>query len=282
MKNGYRYVIIGLLTIPLLTACGGIYVVDPIYKTQQLPENRAANGSNKPPSMYVVGEQMIDNESSAFQDAFTKAQSDKAARNQLLIRIRLLSDEICKKHLGDIRGTATGFNLTFGTLTTLFSGTAALSTGTTAKTLAAAAAASNASRSLVSEEVYRQAFSDSIVRAVEADRKLKRQTIETGLGQSRETYSIEQGILDIQDYHDRCSFLNGVGILSQAVEKRGVVTKEDIVARLDVMRQEMKKTDDTIKSLSSDDAKKGSLHTQNAQMVEEILRLQKLLATSPQ
>ena len=127
---------IGLLVLHLISGCGGVYVVDSIYKTQQLPEACLQTDKTQCTTMYVSGKQMIDNESAAFRAAFTEAQKLETDRNRLLIRIRLLSDEICKNHQGDIRGTATALNLTFGTLTTLFSGAAALSAGTAARTLA--------------------------------------------------------------------------------------------------------------------------------------------------
>ena len=270
---------IGCVTL-FLGGCGGAYVVNSVYKSQSLPEIDG-KGAKPERSMYVAGKPMIDTGSDGFENAFKAAKTTATARNALIIRIRLVSDEVCKQHLGDIRGNSTALNLTFGSLTTLFSALASLETGTAAKTLAASAGFSNASRSLVNEELYRQAFADAIIRAISSDRKDRSNVIEAGMkisgsNDSPGGYSIEQGILDLQDYHDRCSFMNGVGLLSKAIEKRGA-SREDILAMIAAKQNLIDQNEAKIKGAS--ESGKAELIEYNNTLTAEIKRLGALLST---
>ena len=164
----------------------------------------------------------------------------RGSRNALISRILLLADDICLQHKANIQGNASALNLGFGTATTLFAGAGTLVTGPGAATLSALAAASNATRSLVNEEVYQKAFSASILLAIDSDRVSKKTPIIAGMKSPVADYPIEMAIQQINEYHHSCSFVNGIEVISKAVQQRPK-TKAQIQSEIEYLRGEIGK-----------------------------------------
>ena len=214
-----------------LPGCGGLYLVDPMFNSTNLPMPAPQIASD-----FYGKDKQINVNGKAFSDLFEQAHKDKAQRDALLIRMRLSSDAICNGHLGDIRANATNINLGFGVLASLFSGLAALNTGSAASSLAAAGAFSSGNQTRVSEEVYRNQLSDALIRTIQAERAQKRAKLEAGMDKPLENYTIEQGILDVEDYHNACSFITGLTILTAKAGDTRPATAEAIKQRIELIR----------------------------------------------
>ena len=262
--NRYRLIITATVLVGMLSGCGGVYIVDSLFDDSASKD--ACNG------MKVPNERVINPQCKDYKDAFLAAQTDVGKRNYLLIELFRMADDVCRQHKGDIRATATNLNLTFGTMTTLFAATASLSAGTAAKTYAAAATASNASRSLVNEEVYRREMADVVLKAIEVQRTPKRRGIEDGLKTATiSEYPVERGIQDIVAYHDVCSFANGMTFVTQSVESRKE-TKMSLQQKLAKLRDEHANYEKAIAAIL-DTPTQATLRSQNNALMTEIVRL---------
>lgn len=270
----------GLIALCLLSAflsgCGGMYRVNSVFKTGMLPSTYEDKDKD---DFYLKDKQQIDTDSAAFRSEFlsahavssvpaTETQGEenraKGARNALISKILLLADDVCLQHKADIQGNATGVNLSLGTATTLFSGAGALATGAGAATLSALAAASNSTRSLINAEVYQQTLSASILLAIDGDRVAKKVPIIAGMKSSTTDYPIEVAIQQISEYHQSCSFVSGIEVISKAVQQRPK-TKAQIQSDIDYLTA----------SINTNDSGK-------AELEKERTRLQLLLQNAPQ
>jgi hypothetical protein len=148
--------------------------------------------------------------------------SPEAARNIIASRVMLASDNMCNGHKADIVANQSVANTAFGSLTNIFSGLGTFVGGAATKAgLAAGAALSNGSRSLVNEEIYYKAFAVAIVRAINQDREPVGVKIVQRLHDEKvATYPIDDVLRDLQKYHESCSFTNGLRIVAEAVDKR--------------------------------------------------------------
>lgn len=221
-------------TVAILQGCGGVYSVSPLFNSTQLPTTESLRDFYTDTGQINVGGQ-------AFEMLFTIAKT-KEPRNALLTRLRLASDDLCNAHLSNMRATATNINLGFGTATSLFTGAAALSTGGTAQTLAAVGAFTSASQVRFSEEVYRNNFADALIRVIQAERATKRSKLDNGMSQESDLYPVEQGILDIREYHDACSFFNGMAVITAKASDTRPQTQSAIKQRIDSIKATAEKT----------------------------------------
>lgn len=272
---------LSVLAAVLLSGCaqmakmGEYYVVDPALSHPTLPDDKANE------TMYDDKKKQINPASPAFKTAYDAAKTSKESRNELLSRIMLISDDLCEQHKGDILSTATNINVGFGTLTNVFSGLGTVVGGMTAKAaLAASAGVSNATRSLVNDEVYLKAYAINIVKAIDIDRETKKQAITSQWDKEPNQYGIDRGIRDVQEYHYACSFSNGLKIISGALDRR-TPSKDELLARIELLRAQFDTTSQmNIKALSDSDKEK--INSENAKTLEAITELQKQLATAPQ
>lgn len=198
----------------LLSGCvGEYYTVNPILKSTDIYDTNQ--------SFYVKDKKIINTEGTSFKNAFHDAEQNQTARNKLLSRLILLSDEVCEEHKGNILGNSANINISLGGATTLFSSLATIVGAETTKTVfSAAATVTNAGRSLVNEEVYYNSFAIAIIKAIDKEREVARLHLKNEMNKNANQYTIVQGILDVNMYHNSCSFQNGLKIVSESVDKR--------------------------------------------------------------
>ncbi|MFD0913868.1 hypothetical protein [Methylophilus luteus] len=136
----------------------------------------------------------------------------KEERNAVAAGLMVVSDNICNEHVKTIFGNDAAFNLGFGTATNLFAGAATVAASTGAKTLFSALALfSNAERSLVNETVYKTMISTAITAKIRESRKGLRTTIINNLDtKDNDEYVFDRAIQDVIEYHNSCSFINGL------------------------------------------------------------------------
>ncbi len=160
-----------------------------------------------------------DGPKSLYSQALELKESGRLARNRLQAAILGVSDRVTSAHLSAIKSTDNFFNLIFGAATSALSGGAAVAAETTARGLSAAATGTNAARSLVNEQVYRNALTESLTRAIGEDRRKFRLTVIDQKTKLPVTdYSVDDAIRDAVDYHERGSFYNGLSLIREAVE----------------------------------------------------------------
>jgi hypothetical protein len=162
------------------------------------------------------------------------------------------SDDICEAHKGSVVGQAAATNLILGAATLGLSGAGAVVAGEAAHmALSAAATGTAGARSLVNEEVYQQKFVGVLIDAVEISRNEKRKEILQHYGEPLEKYSIDDGIRDVQDYHQRCSFYHGLVILADTIQAR---REEDRKARGAAAKQNLDALEEEVKTFEKDAA----------------------------
>lgn len=215
--------------------------------------------------------------------AYQAAVYSASARDALQDKLIELSNRECSKHKAAIFGTNTGSNLLLSTLASLLTGGATGFAAQSTKTaLAAGSSFVIATQSHFNEQVYRQLFVGTIVKAIDDDRTARLAEIydhrrypvpyaafdprvsggvvgedvakvtdpnirtppkekttgnqvvtpanatesstvaiakaPTASAPRRLAYSIEEAIVDVRDYHDRCSLYNGLVRVAATVQ----------------------------------------------------------------
>ena len=196
--------------------------------------------------LFNQGSDLLDNSDKKIDVVDQKALEDRVSavnnyltRNQLIDELLSISDRSCSRHHALIMANANSWNVSTGTLSTFLSVVGTVTGGETTKAaLSAGAAFTNSTRSLVNEEIYAQAIGSTIVRASMSAREKQLAEIEVGMReQDIQVYSIQQGLRDVYNYHDRCSFYYGILEITQAIENRKR-TSSEIVNSLDSLKAE--------------------------------------------
>lgn len=134
-------------------------------------------------------------------------------RNRKISQCMQKSIEMCTEEMKKIYGNEAAFNIASGTIATLTSGWAAISTGGHASTLSAISAFSSGERSLVNETVYKNILTHAVGTKISEMRELKGNAIQSKLKNSDiYTYPMWQAMNDLYDYHQSCSFYLGLQV----------------------------------------------------------------------
>ena len=122
------------------------------------------------------------------------------------------SNSLCQQHMASIFGNESAFNIITGTATSLFAGAATVVGGESAKSLLGAAAAfTNAERSLINETVYKSMLTQAITKKINEIRITKFNGIKSRIESLNDhPYGIAELINDTLDYHNDCSFMVGL------------------------------------------------------------------------
>ncbi|HDR2786320.1 TPA: hypothetical protein QCJ61_005615 [Enterobacter asburiae] len=135
-----------------------------------------------------------------------------AERNNAIYTLMTGSDEICLAYRRKLYGRDAAFNISTGTLTSLFAGVATVVTPTVTKSIFSALAMFfNSERSLVNEVVYKQMILTAVDTKIQQTRDTKAQAIVQHLkDDGLDSYPLSRGIQDFMDYHNSCSFTEGL------------------------------------------------------------------------
>lgn len=225
----YTVILIALLTAGC-SSLSGYYEADPLFKQQS--------------DLLEEDTDIVDIDK--LQDRVKAIGNDTEKRNILLEELLTISDRSCSRHQASIVSTANAWNVSTGTISTLLSAIGTVSGGASDKAaLAAGAAFTNSTRSLVNEEVYAKAIGPTIVRATISARDKQLAIIKAGMKEADiKNYSVQQGLRDVYNYHNRCSFYYGLLEITKAIEERKR-TKPEIEEKLSLLRSQVKimKTD---------------------------------------
>jgi hypothetical protein len=131
------------------------------------------------------------------------------------------ANAICSVELGRLTANEGTTNTALSMIDTLFSTAATIVSGEQAKSiLAGTAGAANAGRATVNANVYRNKLSDAISGAIKNERTKQLQAINDKIAtKSVSEYGVDQMIREVDEYHQTCSFFNGLDLVNKAVSE---------------------------------------------------------------
>lgn len=152
----------------------------------------------------------------------------KAARNRLAYYLMDRSNHLCQSHRAGIAAISSGVNFSLSEGATLLSTAGALVNGErAAQILNGLSAAVNATRSNFNENIYQNLLMPAILESIQNTRNNLRTTIVTALEtRNPDVYPVEAAIVDVNIYHAKCSFVEGLSSLAQAAENLKITRDE--------------------------------------------------------
>lgn len=239
-KSDSIFILFILLTIVGCSRIAETYRVDPVI-----------NRVPKKGGYYINDGDTIDATNKEFKDRIRDIKNQEQ-RNDLMNEIISLSNNSCELHKAKIIANSNTWNIASGSLTSILSGLGTVVGGETTKAaLSAGSAFSNSMRSLVNEEVYVESLATTIVRAIEIKRADKRTIIESRMKDLNiSKYSIMDGLRDIEEYHQSCSFIVGILEVSKALENRKK-NEGELINKIKLLRDEIKKNKELVADYDS-------------------------------
>ena len=148
------------------------------------------------------------------------AASGVAERNRLASILIKHADDVCTQELGRLTANEAITNTALATLSSTLSGIATIVTGAHAKEIfAAGAGLSTASRSHVNAHVFRNVLSTAVSRAIHIARDKQKGEIHAALAKPAAEYDVDRMIVDVNAYHQTCSFYRGLTLVLDAVDR---------------------------------------------------------------
>jgi hypothetical protein len=257
----FAMIIITAIALPGCASIAGYYRVDPII---------TRNTSHSTSSYYSKDGKSVDVTSAQFE---TKINSitDKNGRNKFIRELMSVSNDVCELHKAEIISNSNTWNITTGTASNILSGLGTVLGGEVTKTaLAAGAALTNSSRSLVNQEIYANSLATMIVRAIDLKRSEARTVIDQELStKALADYTTWGAVYDVDEYHRRCSFITGLVEVTKALDTRKE-SRYQLVARIQLIKNQI--TDNKVINAGYDPTP----------LMTEIEKMQVQLATAPE
>lgn len=251
MKNSARVIALSalLVSVGTLGGCAKYFRVDSVLyhplKTDtdnDKPANSSEDSGENKSSAQETQKEPINLDKGKYKWLYEAAKNqDKWSRNELQNKIIELSDDVCEKHKGDVIGNASQINLFTGLGATVLSSVSAIVTGAAATNYAVGATIFNGAKTAVNADVYQGLFTTAIIKAIEESRDKKKNEILANQLKNTDEYSVDTAVVDAQDYHFRCSFYHGLVVLNEDAKKRATPSRAELLGRIDVLRDEMKK-----------------------------------------
>lgn len=217
-------ILISLLTVLFLSGCSTIASTytpsDLLVRTDK---------SNTP---YITDKETID------VPKIASSVKDKEKLNEFIGYAVALSDKKCNEHKALIISNANAWNIGTGTAAILFAGAAAvIDHAKTASDLAAAAAVTAGTQSLVNKQLYADAMGTTILRAIDVSRAKAKAKLVLGLDDNN--YTLPRALMDIQEYHDSCSLMAGLVEVTKALDNRKASANE-LDAQIETIKKQIK------------------------------------------
>lgn len=159
----------------------------------------------------VISMTITDAKVNADVPAYDLAVSDRGARNRLTSILLSQADEICVKDSAAIIANEAATNGILNILTTGLASAGSVVTGERAKTiLAGTAGFISGSRDHINAAIYRNQVSQAITAASGAERKRLRDAIDARRAEEVTSFSVDDMIRMVNEYHQACSFYKGL------------------------------------------------------------------------
>lgn len=183
--------------------------------------------------------------------AYQQAVGHDDLRNRLAAILMKHSDDVCTIELGRLTANEAAVNATLSILTSGLAAASTVATGDVAKSiLSGLATTTNASRGHINAEVYRNVLSPAVARAIESERDRKRAAITLNLVKPSRDYSVDLMIMEVNDYHQVCSFYRGLTLVVDAVDR----TKFDAADQQTSLQDAIDSLDAEIRTTKSEQA----------------------------
>ncbi|HEX8063840.1 MAG TPA: hypothetical protein VF535_11555 [Allosphingosinicella sp.] len=152
--------------------------------------------------------------------AYDLAVDGQVERNRLAAILIKHADDVCTQELGRLTANEAITNTALATVASTLSGIATIVTGAHAKEIfAAGSGLATASRSHVNAHVFRNVLSTAVSRAIHIERDKQRAAIQAQLAKDSAAYNVDQMVVEVNAYHQTCSFYRGLTLVLEAVDR---------------------------------------------------------------
>lgn len=159
--------------------------------------------------------------------ALASRVDNKRGRNDLAHFLIERSNTLCERHRAGIAAVSSSVNFGLTELATGLNTAGTLVVGEqAAKILTGIAGAVNASRDAFNEHIYQNQLMPAILESIKNSRENKYKEIVANLNKSTDDYPAAALIADANDYHHRCSFVEGMSTLAAAAKEVKVTDAE--------------------------------------------------------
>lgn len=156
-------------------------------------------------------------------------------RNRLGGLLMKYSDDACTASIGRAANNEAVSNVVLNTLTTAFASASTVVGGDLAKSiLSAGAATTSGTRDHVNAEVFRNTVISAISKAITNERNKQSNEIEQKMLRSVAEYNVDMMVRDINRYHQSCSYVKGLELVVQAVDRAELLNVTEQIRRYDV------------------------------------------------
>lgn len=207
--------------------------------------------------------------------------TSEIGRNRVCEYMIYLSDQICGKHKAEIYANAAALQTGFSGLGTILGGLGAIVTGETAtRALAGSAGIASGLGSNINENIYGNFLAPAIVAQIDRQRDAKLLEIRSLETKPLAQYPFDAMVRDVNAYHESCSFYAGVSGLTG--EKKRLPTQEELIGRMQVLRQQMRANDEAADPSKASNATIKVLNDANAALGDQLkTTMQQLTAGLP-
>ena len=172
--------------------------------------------------------------------AYTRAATNRVARNRLTSILLSQSDEICTIELGQLTANEATVNSSLSILDSGLTTAANVVSGTLARSiLTGVANVAGASRDHLNAHVYRSQFSYALARAILIERDRLRRELEGRFDATPEAFSVDAAIRAVNEYHSTCSFYRGLSLVIASVESRENLERHQNALRVQAINREI-------------------------------------------
>jgi hypothetical protein len=152
--------------------------------------------------------------------AYKLAAKNAGYRNRLASFLMNESNTVCTREMGNLTANEAMVNAGLAMATTAFSTVGSLVTGQVASNvLSGLASGTNATRGHINAEVYRSVLSTAVSKAIQNERDDQRAAILTHFSDGIAAYPVDLMLMDVNNYHQTCSFYRGLGLVIDAVSR---------------------------------------------------------------
>ncbi|MEH3123180.1 MAG: hypothetical protein PGN16_14575 [Sphingomonas phyllosphaerae] len=162
----------------------------------------------------------------AYELAATSADSRQRQeyRNRLGAILLKHSDDVCTASIGRAANNEAGANTLLNSLTTGLAAASTIVMGELAKSiLSGAATTTSGVRDHVNAEMFRNTLITAISKAIDEQRKSLSADILAKMDKPTAEYPVDMMIMDINRYHQECSYIRGLQLVTTAVDRSSIV-----------------------------------------------------------
>lgn len=189
-------------------------------KTAGVSEAEAASASTTSLQQLadtVQKQSLVASTNDPYAPAYVRATSERTPelRNRLAAILIEHSDRIYAQHKARVQAHQDTANLLFDWTTLTTAGLAAVFTPAVTKTaLATTAALSSGIQGSFNDRIFLKLLAPRILRETDLSRLVKNQEIESKRSLDTVQYTVDDMLRDVQDYHERGSFMHGVMLVA--------------------------------------------------------------------